>query len=175
LGDNSKRQTYDQFGVTGDEQEQFKQQQNMGGNPFGGFGGFGGGFGGKYNLNYSFLKGFGRQGGAGERIEDIFEDMEEFFGQASDKKASKKGKDIVVQLEINFMDAIHGVQKTVSFDRISVCSTCNGTKCRPGSSPTQCSTCGGTGKVFYKQGFMSIAMPCNSCNGEGSSIRNPCM
>jgi len=71
--------------------------------------------------------------------------MDEFFGQGmrgeSNKKGgSKKGKDIVVNLEINFMDAINGAQKTVSFDRISVCGTCNGSRCKPGSSPTQCST-----------------------------------
>jgi len=106
--------------------------------------------------------------------------MDEFFGQGmrgeSNKKGgSKKGKDIVVNLEINFMDAINGAQKTVSFDRISVCGTCNGSRCKPGSSPTQCSTCNGSGKVFYKQGFMSIAMECSSCHGEGTTIRNPCM
>ena len=105
--------------------------------------------------------------------------MDEFFGQgsksSSKKAASKKGKDIIVNLEINFMDAISGAQKTVTFDRISVCGTCNGSRCKPGSSPTQCSTCTGTGKVFYKQGFMSIAMECSSCHGEGTTIRNPCM
>ncbi len=73
------------------------------------------------------------------------------------------------------MEAIQGTQKNVVFDRVSVCSTCNGSKCKPGSAPTQCSTCGGSGQVFYKQGFMSIAMMCSSCNGEGSMIRNPCM
>jgi molecular chaperone DnaJ len=72
------------------------------------------------------------------------------------------------------MEAIQGCQKTVAFDRISVCTTCNGTKCRPGTSPAQCTTCGGSGKVFYKQGFMSIAMECGACNGEGSSIKTPC-
>ncbi len=73
------------------------------------------------------------------------------------------------------MEAIQGTQKSVNFERISVCSTCNGTKCRPGSSPSQCQTCGGSGQVYYKQGFMSIAMQCTGCNGEGTSIRNPCM
>lgn len=73
------------------------------------------------------------------------------------------------------MDSIQGCQKVVSFDRVSVCSSCNGSKCKPGTSPTQCSTCGGSGKVFYKQGFMNIAMQCSACNGEGSMIRNPCM
>jgi len=73
------------------------------------------------------------------------------------------------------MEAIQGCQKQVVFDRVSVCSTCNGTKCKPGSSPSTCTTCGGSGQVMYKQGYMSIAMMCNSCNGEGTTIRNPCM
>jgi molecular chaperone DnaJ len=73
------------------------------------------------------------------------------------------------------MEAIQGCQKQVNVERISVCTTCNGSKCRPGTSPAQCNTCGGSGKVFYKQGFMTIAMDCSVCNGEGSSIRNPCM
>lgn len=73
------------------------------------------------------------------------------------------------------MEAIQGTQKIVSFDRVSICSSCNGTKCKPGTAPTQCTTCGGSGKVFYKQGFMSVAMACSACNGEGSMIRNPCM
>jgi molecular chaperone DnaJ len=36
LGDESKKRVYDQTGMTGDE-----QQQAGGGDPFGGFGGFG--------------------------------------------------------------------------------------------------------------------------------------
>jgi molecular chaperone DnaJ len=88
---------------------------------------------------------------------------------------SKKGRDVIVTVEISFMESINGCHKSVAFERVSVCGTCNGTKCRPGSSPTQCSTCGGSGKMFYKQGFMSIAMECSACNGEGSTIRNPCM
>lgn len=106
--------------------------------------------------------------------------MEEFFGGGGGNKSrksgsSKKAKDIIVNLEIDFMDSVNGAQKTVTFDRTSVCNTCNGSKCKPGTSPSSCSTCGGSGKVFYKQGFMSIAMPCNSCNGEGTTIRNPCL
>ncbi len=107
--------------------------------------------------------------------------MDEFFGQgtrgssSSSKKNNKKGKDIIVNLEINFLDAIQGAQKTINFDRISICSTCNGSKCKPGSSPTQCSTCNGSGRVYYKQGFMNIAMECSACHGEGTTIRNPCM
>ena len=73
------------------------------------------------------------------------------------------------------MDAINGVQKIVTFDRVNLCSTCNGSKCKPGSSPISCSNCGGSGKMNFKQGYMTIQMECSACDGEGTTIRNPCM
>ncbi len=124
---------------------------------------FGGGFG-----------GFNQQGYDSSQFKDIFENMEEFFGGSTKTEKSKKGKDVIVNLDISFMEAIQGCQKTVSFDRVTICSTCNGNRCRPGTSPSQCTQCGGSGRVFYKQGFMSIAMECNTCNGEGTRIINPC-
>ena len=54
-----------------------------------------------------------------------------------------KGTDIAVTLEIEFMEAVLGAQKTVSFQRNDECSTCKGSRCRPGSSPTTCSVCRG--------------------------------
>jgi molecular chaperone DnaJ len=155
--------------MTGDQQDQYSQY--YGGQGMGGMGGFGGagpfGFG-------------GGAGGAGfendGRFKDFWENIDEIFGgQGPKQEKNKKGRDVIVNLEISFMEAIQGCQKQVVFDRVSVCSTCNGTKCKPGSSPSTCSTCGGSGQVMYKQGYMSIAMVCNSCNGEGSMIRNPCM
>ncbi len=62
----------------------------------------------------------------------FFEEMDEFFGQeakaSSSKNNTKKGKDIVVNLEINFMEAIFGTQKSVSFERIAVCNSCKGSR-----------------------------------------------
>jgi molecular chaperone DnaJ len=97
-----------------------------------------------------------------------------FTGGTGGGKESKKGRDILTNIDIQFMEAIEGCQKTVVFDRTSVCSTCNGTKARPGTGQTKCSTCGGSGKVVYRQGFMTIAMECTGCNGQGTVIRNPC-
>jgi molecular chaperone DnaJ len=151
--------------VTGDQQDQYNQQ--YGGNPFGGgFGGFGGGFTGNPS---------GQNAGYDQSFKDFWDGIEDFFETGGGKgSASKKGKDILSNIEISFMDSINGCQKTVNFERTSVCGTCNGSKSRPGTGPTKCSTCGGSGKVFYKQGFMSIGMECNACHGEGSVIRNPC-
>jgi molecular chaperone DnaJ len=115
----------------------------------------------------------------GAGFKEFWEDLDEFFGAATQSKGkqekSKKGRDIIVSLDISFMDAIHGCQKDVQFERVSVCSGCNGTKCKSGTSPTYCSTCGGSGRMNYKQGFMNIQMECNACNGEGKTIRNPCL
>jgi molecular chaperone DnaJ len=109
------------------------------------------------------------------RFKDFWEGIDEFFGSAGKTEKTRKGKDIITNVEISFMESIQGCQKTVSFDRVTVCSTCNGSKCRPGSSPSTCTTCGGSGRVNYKQGFMTIQMECTACSGEGNTIRNPCM
>jgi len=97
-----------------------------------------------------------------------------FGGGSGRGKETRKGKDILTNLEITFMEAIEGCQKSVAFDRTSVCGTCNGTKAKPGTGQTKCATCGGSGKVVYRQGFMTIAMQCNTCGGQGSVIKNPC-
>ena len=48
-------------------------------------------------------------------------------------------------LEIDFLEAIHGTQKTIEYARTNKCGTCNGSKMKPGTSEAQCGLCGGTG------------------------------
>lgn len=50
-----------------------------------------------------------------------------------------------MSLEIDFMEAINGANKTVNFVRTDVCGTCKGSRAKPGTSPTTCGGCGGTG------------------------------
>jgi molecular chaperone DnaJ len=50
-----------------------------------------------------------------------------------------------MNLEIDFMEAINGSTKTLTFSRTDVCGTCKGTKSKPGTSPSSCGGCGGTG------------------------------
>ena len=50
-----------------------------------------------------------------------------------------------MSLEIEFMDAINGIQKTVTLSRTDVCGTCKGSKAKPGTSASACGGCGGTG------------------------------
>lgn len=56
-----------------------------------------------------------------------------------------KGQDVVLNLEIEFLEACNGATKTVSFGRTEVCGTCHGSKAKPGTSPSTCGGCGGQG------------------------------
>jgi len=51
----------------------------------------------------------------------------------------------VLGVEIDFMDAISGTQKTVSFGRTDLCGTCKGSKSKPGTGQSKCGACGGAG------------------------------
>jgi molecular chaperone DnaJ len=77
----------------------------------------------------------GKNQGVGE---DIFEEFEKFFtgGQSKKRGSSKptaKGNDIILSMEIDFMDAVNGISKQVSFARVDVCGTCKGSRARPGT------------------------------------------
>lgn len=80
-----------------------------------------------------------------------------------------------MNLEVDFMEAINGSVKTLTFSRTDVCGTCKGTKCKPGTSPSTCGGCGGTGFQTIRQGPFTIQQVCGNCDGTGQVIRNPCM
>ena len=160
LGDADKRKAYDATGMTGDEQEQARSQ---------GFGPFD--FGGGFN---PFGGGGGFSGGGFSNFEDIFSEFEDFFGMGRQQKKSYKGEDIVLSIEIPFMDAVHGGKRQVSVEKKSVCGTCNGSKVKPGTKPSKCLNCGGRGVVFFQRGPMSIQTTCQKCKGSGTVIKNYC-
>uniref|UniRef100_A0A7S3CJZ9 CR-type domain-containing protein n=1 Tax=Strombidium rassoulzadegani TaxID=1082188 RepID=A0A7S3CJZ9_9SPIT len=72
------------------------------------------------------------------------------------------------------MEAINGTQKQITFGRTDVCSTCKGTRSKPGTSETKCGSCGGAGFQSIRQGPFMIQQVCGSCEGAGSIIKNPC-
>lgn len=161
LSDEKKRQIYDQYGMSSDEQ---KQYENAGFNP-----GYDGGF------DFSdFFK--AQQGSGGNPYENIFRDFEDIFGFESGGKSNRpqRGADVIINLEIDFFEAVNGVSKEVSYRMRDVCGTCSGSKCKPGTSPTKCHQCSGKGTVNYRQGPMQIQMACSSCKGSGSTIKSPC-
>ena len=115
------------------------------------------------------------QGGNRNYEEDIFDDFASFFDMGSGGPERKtKGQDIFINLEINFMESVSGARKEILFEKRGICTTCNGSKCKPGTAPSKCTSCGGKGFVNYRQGPMTIQMTCNKCKGVGVTIKSPC-
>ena len=44
-----------------------------------------------------------------------------------------------MNLELDFMEAVNGIKRTVNFEKKGVCATCHGSKCKPGTSASACS------------------------------------
>lgn len=151
LSDENKRATYDRFGEDGLKNAGFDT-----GGPFAG--GFG-------DLNDIFNSFFGGMGGFG-------------FGGRPDPNAPIKGDDLRVDLEIDFEDAVFGVERKISFDHLEVCPECNGSGAAKGSQPVTCPTCHGSGQVQQVMrtplGAISQIVTCPDCHGSGKKIAKPC-
>lgn len=152
LGDENKRKMYDSYGVGAEEQNEYN---NMGGTGF-----------------RDFWDGKGMGG-----FENIFNDFEDIFGFGAKEKHTRpiRGEDIVVVIELSFMEAVEGIlKKEIHYKMRDTCDRCEGSKCEPGTKSDKCGFCKGTGRTSYRQGPMTIELICESCNGQGVSIKNYC-
>jgi len=110
---------------------------------------------------------------------DIFE---AFFGGTATatrtRRAPQRGADLHYDLARCFEEAALGCEKEVEVARLENCSRCHGVGSEPGSSPSRCPTCGGSGEVrrvsrsLFGQ-FVNVTV-CSRCRGEGKVITDPC-
>jgi molecular chaperone DnaJ len=75
---------------------------------------------------------------------------------------------------LSFLDAVHGVTTTVPILADAACSRCGGNGAEPGTFPTRCPTCGGTGSVAVDQGPFSFSQVCPTCGGRGQVVEHKC-
>ncbi len=107
---------------------------------------------------------------------DIFGDLFGFGGHSQARRSGPSpGNDLRYDIEISFMEAIHGVVREVTLNKRQTCSTCEGSGSRPGSRPETCPTCNGRGQVIRSQGFFQMSTTCPQCRGEGVRITDPCI
>ena len=106
---------------------------------------------------------------------DVFE---EFFGRhtagrsrSRHQNSEPRGSDILINMNLTFMEAVAGVSRDIVVERIAKCQTCSGSG---GKGITSCSPCGGSGKIQFRQGHMIMQSACNSCGGSGKEITNKC-
>jgi molecular chaperone DnaJ len=113
--------------------------------------------------------GFG-DAGFGSVFEDLFEG---FFG-GSTRRAASRGADLRYNLEISLEEAILGTEKEITIPKLEPCDACKGSGAKPGTSPTACRPCRGSGQVRYSQGFLTISQTCSACRGEGRIVEHRC-
>ena len=122
------------------------------------------------NASAGFGAGFG---GFSDVFSDIFED---FFGGGTRTRRHRpvRGSDLVVETEINFMEAVKGTEKEVEVRREETCRLCRGDGAEPGTKRKTCHRCHGTGQISMSSGFFSINRTCDACRGAGNVIERPC-
>ena len=94
-----------------------------------------------------------------------------FGGGHRGRRGVRPGADLEYPLRLSFMDAAHGVGKTIRLSRAVHCETCTGNGLKEGVSPSTCSMCGGRGEVAQAQGFLRIRTVCPTCRGQGSEAQ----
>lgn len=91
---------------------------------------------------------------------------------------TQRGEDLFLQLTLTFEEAAFGVQKEVSVDSRETCGRCHGSGCEPGTHPSRCTRCGGSGEIQDVSrsvfGTVMTARPCTLCEGTGEEIAAPC-
>ncbi len=113
-------------------------------------------------------------------LNDIFETIfgAGFGARPRTRRGPQPGAHLKTTLTLEFEEAIFGADKEISVPRLETCNSCKGSGAEPGTSPTRCPQCRGTGEVrratqsIFGQ-FINVA-PCPRCNGEGEIIATPC-
>ena len=152
LMDDDKRATYDRYGEDGLNNAGYNTQ-----------GPFANGFG---DLDEVFSAFFGGGFGGG------------FGGRRQDPNAPQRGDDLRLDIELDFEDAVFGLNKEIKIDHLESCPTCNGTGAKAGSKPQTCPHCNGQGSVRQTTrtvlGHFTQIVTCPHCHGKGTIISDPC-
>ena len=108
---------------------------------------------------------------------DIFE---AFFGgtTTASRQAPQRGTNLQTEMSITLEEAAFGIEREINITRTENCSVCQGTGCKPGSQPTKCPNCNGSGQVRRVQasifGRFTNVSTCPQCRGEGRIITESC-
>ncbi len=157
LSDEKKRKEYDTYGQT------FNGQGPQGG--------FSGGFNGGFNASD-----FGDMQFDFGDLGDIFGDM--FGGGFGGGARQKRGRDISLEIDVPFTEAIFGTERNVLLSKVNTCKTCAGTGAKVGAKLKTCTTCNGQGKVHdVKKTFMGnfqTVKTCDACRGTGKIPEEKC-
>lgn len=142
LSDDTKRQSYDQFGKEGFSQR-YSQEDIF--------------------KNFDF----------GDMFGDSIFDM--FFGGG--KRRGDRGRDLAVEIDLDFKEAVFGVSKEIEVERYVSCDSCDGSGAKNGKMKS-CTGCDGRGQVRMERrtpfGIFAQVTACPKCKGKGKEILDKC-
>lgn len=152
LSDEEKRKNYDAYGSA--EGPSYNSYSSAGFEDMG-------------NINdffSDFMKGFNPFGN--------------FSSQYRESSGPQRGRDVLMHMDIEFLDAILGVDKPITIEVDQWCPTCNGTGADGKDGFKICEHCNGTGYTMRTSssffGTVQTRQPCPYCGGTGQIITKPC-
>ncbi len=156
LGDDKKRQQYDQFGSAA-------------------FGSGGAGAGGFQGYDFSDIMSQFRGGNfGGGGFDDIFDQL---FGGGGSRRGTRarRGADLLYEITITLEEAAKGMEKEISLNKLERCADCDGKGAHKFES---CHHCHGEGYVKRVQrtpfGMVQQSGPCPYCHGKGKLPQDSC-
>ncbi len=148
LSDENKRSIYDRYGKAGLDRQGFNHYSEQ---------------------NYEDI-----MGDLGSIFESVFGGGFGFGGGGrSQKRHQKYNLDLEIPITLEFNEAIFGCKKDIRYKYKAPCESCDGTGSKD-KELTTCSSCGGNGQMFTRQGFMTFSQTCPACKGVGKVVKNPC-
>lgn len=183
-GDAEKfKEASEAYSVLSDDQK--RSQYDMYGQTFAGANTGGAGFGGPAGAGWQdFVRqsGFDFSGFGGENFStesfDLGDIFGEFFGGGGRRSQAKRGRDISIDLELEFSEAIFGVNRVILLNKVAVCNVCKGTGAKKDTETITCQTCNGKGKIREMKrsifGSIEITHACEVCGGQGKVPKEKC-
>ena len=141
LGNEEKRKMYDQFGSNWEQAQHFTGVEG----------------------------GFNFQGGA--NFEDLFS---QFFnagvGHEPNWRQGIEARDVDRIVELDLMEIDSGTKRTLTYQTLDACKTCDGHGTVQVRKGTTCAACGGSGRM---KGLLGMQAVCSVCQGTGmNNIEN---
>jgi len=133
--------------------------------------------------------GGGGFGAGGMRMEDIFQNFGDIFGEdvfgsffggggRGGRQQGSRGSNLRVKLKMDYSEIAAGASKKIKVKKYVPCGTCNGSGAKDKNSVQTCASCNGQGQVRRTQntfmGQMQTVVTCPTCNGEGQTITAKC-
>lgn len=117
-------------------------------------------------------------GGFGDIFEDLFDVFGGGFNRGSRRNGPVRGGDLRYNMNLEFKEAVFGVEKEIQIRRNENCDSCGGSGAKSGTSKETCTTCNGRGEVRHVQqspfGQFVRTSTCDVCSGTGEIIKEKC-